>query len=117
GGKEGCLVSHKVDLGVLGATGMVGQQFSSRLSRHPWFDVTWLAASARSEGKAYASAAPWRLAAPMPSAVREVKVDACVPGRGPRVVFSALDAAAADTIEKEFAAAGHIVLSNARSFR
>ena len=108
---------QKVEVGVLGATGMVGQQFISRLARHPWFDVTWLAASERSEGKVYASAAPWRLAAPMPAAVRDVKVDGCVPGRGPKVVFSALDAAAADTIEQEFAAAGHIVLSNARSFR
>ena len=62
-------------------------------------------------------AAPWRLAARMPEAVRDRQVHACVPGKGPKIVFSALDAAAADTIEKEFAAAGHIVLSNARSFR
>ena len=110
-------MSQKLDVGVLGATGMVGQQFISRLSRHPWFKVTWLAASERSEGKPYAAAAPWRLAAPMPEAVRDVTVDGCVPGRGPKVVFSALDAAAADTLETEFAAAGHVVLSNARSFR
>jgi aspartate-semialdehyde dehydrogenase len=96
---------------------MVGQQFVSRLARHPWFEVTWLAASERSEGKSYAGAAPWRLAAPMPDRQRDVKVEACVPGRGPKIVFSALDAAAADTLEGEFAAAGHIVLSNARSFR
>lgn len=96
---------------------MVGQQFVSRLERHPWFRVTWLAASERSEGKKYGDAAPWRLAARMPEACRDLQVDACVPGRGPKVVFSALDAAAADTLEKEFAAAGHIVLSNARSFR
>ena len=44
----------KIEVGVLGATGMVGQQFISRLAKHPWFDVTWLAASERSEGKAYA---------------------------------------------------------------
>jgi len=96
---------------------MVGQQFVSRLARHPWFEVTWLAASERSEGKSYAGAAPWRLATPMPDRQRDVKVEACVPGRGPKIVFSALDAAAADTLEREFAAAGHIVLSNARSFR
>src|SRR5205807_82571 len=102
---------------VLGATGMVGQQFVSRLARHPWFEVTWLAASERSEGKPYASAAPWRLATPMPLACRDFNVEACVPGRGPKVVFSALDASAADHLERAFAAAGHIVLSNARSFR
>ena len=96
---------------------MVGQQFVSRLARHPWFEVTWLAASERSEGKRYAEAAPWRLAARMPEACRDLPVHGCVPGRGPKIVFSALDAAAADTLEKEFAAAGHVVLSNARSFR
>ena len=107
----------KIEVGVLGATGMVGQQFVSRLARHPWFDVTWLAASERSEGKAYADAAPWRLAAPMPRPCGRIDVDACVPGRGPKVVFSALDAKAADELEHAFAAAGHVVLSNARSYR
>jgi len=107
----------KIDVGVLGATGMVGQQFIARLASHPWFSVRWLAASERSEGKAYESAAPWRLATPMPDACRAMTVDGCVPGRGPKVVFSALDAGAADQLEHQFAAAGHIVLSNARSHR
>ena len=102
---------------MLGATGMVGQQFVARLAAHPWFRVAWLAASERSEGKAYADAAPWRLAVPMPDSARGIHLDACAPGRGPRIVFSALDAAAADQLEAEFAAAGHIVLSNARSHR
>jgi aspartate-semialdehyde dehydrogenase len=107
----------KIPVGVLGATGMVGQQFVLRLARHPWFDLTYLAASERSEGKPYSEAAPWRLAAPMPETVRHIGVEACVPGRGPKVMFSALDAAAADRLEAPFAAAGHVVLSNARSFR
>jgi aspartate-semialdehyde dehydrogenase len=107
----------RLDVGVLGATGMVGQQFVARLAAHPWFRVVWLAASERSEGKAYADAASWRLAVPMPDAVGGIPLEACAPGRGPRVVFSALDAAAADQLEAEFAAAGHIVLSNARSHR
>ena len=110
-------MSTKIDVGVLGATGMVGQQFIARLARHPWFSVRWLAASERSEGKAYDAAAPWRLATPMPEAVRGMTVDGCVPGRGPKVVFSALDAAAADQLEHAFAAAGHVVLSNARTHR
>jgi|SRR5579862_7089555 len=109
--------SHRIEVGVLGATGMVGQQFIARLADHPWFDLTWLAASERSQGKSYASAAAWRLAAPMPAKCREMPLHACEPGRGPKVVFSALDAAAADTLEAEFAKAGHIVLSNARSHR
>src|SRR5579863_9776277 len=107
----------RMDVGVLGATGMVGQQFVARLAAHPWFRVVWLAASERSEGKAYQDAAPWRLAQPMPQPVAGLTVDSCTPGKGPRVIFSALDAAAADQLEAEFAAAGHIVLSNARSHR
>ena len=110
-------MSERIEVGVLGATGMVGQQFIARLANHPWFSVSWLAASERSEGKRYAEAAPWRLAVPMPAAVAEMTVNGCVPGRGPKVVFSALDAKAADEIEHEFAAAGHIVLSNARTHR
>ena len=111
------MASQQIEVGVLGATGMVGQQFIARLADHPWFRLASLAASERSEGKTYADAAPWRLASPMPPAVREFRVEACVPGRGPRVVFSALDAKAADALEGEYAAAGHIVLSNARTFR
>ena len=59
-----------IEVGILGATGMVGQQFISRLVDHPWFDLTWLAASERSEGKTYEQAAPWRLATPMPDRIR-----------------------------------------------
>jgi aspartate-semialdehyde dehydrogenase len=107
----------EIEVGVLGATGVVGQQFVSRLARHPWFRLTWLAASERSEGKTYKSVAPWRLATPMPAESADRVVDGCVPGRGPNVVFSGLDASVAGEIEGAFAAAGHIVVSNARNFR
>lgn len=107
----------KIEVGVLGATGMVGQQFISKLADHPWFEVTWLAASERSEGKRYDVAAPWRLPVPPPEAVRAMTVDGCVPGRGPKVVFSALDASVAGETEEAFARAGHIVLSNAKNHR
>lgn len=106
-----------IEVGVLGATGMVGQQFVSRLARHPWFRCTWLAASERSEGKAYKSVAPWKLSTPIPDGAGDRIVDGCVPGRGPRVVFSGLDASVAGDVERAFAAAGHIVISNARNFR
>jgi aspartate-semialdehyde dehydrogenase len=108
---------RQIEVGVLGATGVVGQQFVVRLSRHPWFRPTWLAASERSEGKSYASVAPWRLAAAIPDDAAARTVEGCVPGRGPRVVFSALDASVAGEIERAFAAAGHIVVSNARNYR
>lgn len=108
---------NRIEVGVLGATGVVGQQFVSRLARHPWFSLTWLAASERSEGKTYKTIAPWRLAVPVPDEAAGRIVEACVPGRGPRVVFSGLDAGVAGEIEGAFAAAGHIVVSNARNYR
>lgn len=106
-----------IDVGILGATGMVGQQFIHTLRNHPWFRTAWLAASERSEGKRYADAAPWRLPDPMPDGIADMTVEACVPGRGPKVVFSALDAGVAGEVEEAFARAGHIVLSNARNHR
>ncbi len=108
---------ERIEVGVLGATGMVGQQFVSRLAAHPWFKLTWLAASERSEGKPYKSVAPWRLATPIPATHQDRVVEGCVPGKGPKVVFSGLDASVAGDIEGAFAAAGHIVVSNARNFR
>ena len=98
-------MNRQIEVGILGATGVVGQQFVSRLAGHPWFNVTWLAASERSEGRKYRLAAPWRLAAPMPDAAAAMTVNACVPGKGPRVVFSALDAAAAGELQAETEAA------------
>lgn len=106
-----------VDVGVLGATGVVGQQFASRLAGHPWFRLRWLAASERSEGQAYAAAAPWRLAEPIPNELATLTVEGCRPGRAPKVLFSALDASVAGEIERAFADAGHVVVSNARHFR
>jgi aspartate-semialdehyde dehydrogenase len=108
---------RSIEVGVLGATGVVGQHFVTRLSRHPWFKPVWLAASERSEGKTYAAAAPWRLAAPMPADAAARTVHACVPGNAPTIVFSGLDASVAGEIEGAFAAAGHIVVSNARNYR
>jgi aspartate-semialdehyde dehydrogenase len=111
------VVTAAIDVGVLGATGMVGQQFLRLLDRHPLFRPVWLAASERSEGRLYREAATWRLGGAPPEVTEGRRVEACTPGKGPRLVFSALDAAAAVEIEPAFAAAGHIVVSNARSFR
>ena len=110
-------MSGQIDVGVLGATGTVGQQFVRLLEKHPWFRAAWLAGSERSEGKRYEDAAPWRLSAPMPEAARNAIVQPPTPGKGPSLVFSALDASVATEIEGAFAAAGHIVVSNARNYR
>ena len=109
--------SKRIDVGVLGATGMVGQQFIRQLAAHPWFRPVWLGASERSEGRTYGDAATWRLASQLPDELRDIKVEPCTPGRGPHLMFSALDATAAKDIEPAFAAAGHLVISNARSYR
>lgn len=110
-------MSSRVEVGVLGATGTVGQQFVRLLANHPWFEATWLAGSERSEGKAYADAASWKLSSPMPDAASRRVVQPATPGTGPRLVFSALDASVAGDLERAFAEAGHLVVSNARNHR
>jgi len=106
-----------IEVGILGATGMVGQQFIALLASHPWFKVTWLGASERSAGKAYRDATAWRLAAALPDDVAARGVDAATPGRAPKLVFSGLDSSVAGEIEGAFAQAGHIIVSNSRNYR
>ena len=110
-------MEKRIEVGVLGATGMVGQQFINQLAGHPWFSLTWLGASERSEGKRYSAAAPWRLETPIPDGIAERNVEPCSPGKGPKLVFSALDAGVAGEIEQAFADAGHVVVSNSRNHR
>jgi len=107
---------NRVDVGILGATGMVGQQFIVQLANHPWFRIAWLGASERSEGKRYRDLA-WRLSVPRPAEVDDMLVEAAAPGRAPRLMFSGLDSKVAGDIERAFAAAGHFVVSNARNYR
>jgi len=107
----------RIDVGILGATGMVGQQFIALLANHPWFRIAWLGASQRSEGKAYRDAAAWRLQAPLGDDVARLIVEAAAPGRAPTLVFSGLDSSVAGEIEGAFAQAGHIVVSNSRNYR
>jgi aspartate-semialdehyde dehydrogenase len=110
-------MGKRIEVGVLGATGMVGQQFIHQLAGHPWFELVWLAASERSEGKRYADATPWRLESPIPEGIADRTVEPATPGVGPRLVFSALDAGVAGELERAFADAGHLVVSNARNHR
>ena len=109
-------MSH-IEVGILGATGAVGQQFVALLANHPWFRVTWLGASQRSEGKAYRDASAWRLPTPLPDAVGTLGVDAATPGRAPKLVFSGLDSSVAGEIEGAFAQAGHFIVSNSKNYR
>jgi aspartate-semialdehyde dehydrogenase len=106
-----------ISVGVLGATGAVGQRFIQLLASNPWFRISALAASERSAGKRYAEACVWRLSADCPEEVRDLVVQRCEPGLDCRIVFSALPAGEAGTIEERFASAGYGVFSNASSHR
>src|SRR5271154_3828750 len=113
---------NRIPVGILGATGMVGQEFVNFLRDHPWFDLTWLGASDRSAGKLYQDATTWRLGGETPAYVRDIvvsesKPDAVNQSRPPKLVFSAMDAAVATEIEQAFASAGHTIVSNSRNHR
>ena len=108
-----------INVGVLGATGAVGQRFVEQLVNHPWFNLSTLAASERSAGKPYEKVVKWRLDTPFPDRIARLKV---VPTsaramKDVDLVFSALPAGIATDIEKEFADAGIAVCSNASSHR
>ena len=105
------------EVGVLGGTGMVGQHFIRFLQGHPWFNLTWLGASDRSAGKKLRDATAWRLEGDMPLSAADLVVSESKPGDAPQLVFSAMDASVATEIEREFAQAGHVVVSNSRNHR
>ncbi|MDP6670210.1 MAG: aspartate-semialdehyde dehydrogenase [archaeon] len=109
----------KTKVGILGATGAVGQRFVQLLENHPWFEVTELAASERSAGKSYteAVAGRWKISADIPEYARDMQVKACKPGLDCDLVFGALDSSVAGPIESEFAKEGYFVVSNSRNHR
>src|SRR5436305_10877022 len=110
-------MTRKIPVGILGATGVVGQRFIQMLEHHPWFEVAWLAASDRSEGKIYSEAARWRLKTPIPPAVATMKVSPATPEGSPKIIFAALDSAIAAEMEPRFADARCAVVSNASALR
>ena len=96
---------------------MVGQHFIRFLQGHPWFDLKWLGASDRSAGKMYKEAMVWHSAGVVPDSIKELAVEECKPGNAPTLLFSAMDAGVATEIERAFAEAGHVVVSNSRNHR
>ena len=107
----------KIRVGVLGATGAVGQRFVQMLQGHPWFELSVLCASQRNAGKRYADACNWLLRGDMPPHLRDCVLQEIAPGIDCLLVFSALPSGPARTIEAELAAAGYIVCSNASAYR
>src|ERR1700719_2609280 len=113
----GAVSINRVRVGILGATGMVGQRFVQMLEKHPDFEVTALAASDRSVGKSYGEACTWRLVGDMPAFVKSVVVQPPQPPLDCDVVVSRLPSDVARSSEENFARAGYPVISNASSFR
>ena len=107
----------KFRVGILGATGMVGQRFIQLLVDHPQFEVTAVAASDRSQGKAYGDACTWRVGGEMPQAVRKMPVQPPSPPLDCDLVFSSLPGDIARETEGSFAAAGYPVISNSSAYR
>jgi aspartate-semialdehyde dehydrogenase len=108
---------NKIPVGILGATGVVGQRFVQMLEDHPWFEITWLAASDRSEGRLYADAARWRLKTAIPAAIAGMEIAPASPEGAPKVIFAALDSTIAAELEPRFAEAGCAVITNSSALR
>src|SRR5579884_933423 len=110
-------MQKKIPVGILGATGIVGQRFIQMLEHHPWFEVAWLAASERSENRPYAEAARWRMKTALPERVARMTVAPASPDGAPKVIFAALDSGIAAELEPRFAEAGCAVVSNSSALR
>lgn len=116
---------NKIAVGVLGATGMVGQRYIYLLKDHPWFEVTYVAASPRSAGKSYrdAVASRWLIGSDIPAGVADLMVEDASKVEAAKgkcsFVFSALemDKDAIKALEASYAAAGIPVVSNASANR
>jgi aspartate-semialdehyde dehydrogenase len=110
-------ITNKISVGVLGATGSVGQKFIELLSNHPWFEVAEVAASERSAGNLYKDAVNWILSSSIPERIANLTVKNCVPELDSKIVFSGLDSSVAGGIEEAFANKGYIVVSNSKNHR
>lgn len=112
---------QKIKVGVLGATGSVGQRFMQLLDGHEWFDVVALGASPRSAGKLYSDAVNWKQSVPIPDKMANITVSECFPEspdfKEVKIVFSGLDARFATEVEENFAKRGVAVFSNTKCHR
>ncbi len=108
---------QKISVGVLGATGSVGQMFIKLLSEHPFFELKEVAASERSAGKKYKEAANWILSGGVPQKVANLVVKNVYDSFDSKILFSGLDASIAGEVESELANRGHIIVSNSKNHR
>jgi aspartate-semialdehyde dehydrogenase len=111
------MTGRKIPVSILGATGTVGQKFVRLLADHPWFEIAAVAASSASAGRRYGEVVRWREAIPLPERVAALTVQECAPPLPGPILFSALDAEVAGTIEQTFAREGAYLVTNARNHR
>ena len=84
-------MENKIKVGILGATGSVGQKFIELLKDHPWFEIAELGASERSAGKKYSDATNWIMKSGLSKEVAELEVKECIPNFEAKLIFSGLD--------------------------
>src|SRR5215813_10245178 len=100
----------KLAVGILGATGAVGQRFVQLLAGHPWFEVVEVAASDRSAGTPYREACTWRLAGEPGDGVGNLTVATCDGPFRSKLLFSGLDSSVAGEVEAALSSRGHAVV-------
>ena len=110
-------INKKIPVGILGATGTVGQKFIILLDSHPFFEITELVASSRSAGKSYPEACTWKQERPIPDAIKQMTVKSTEEKLSSEVLFSGLDSSVAGEVEEAYAHSGHLIISNAKNHR
>lgn len=104
-------------MGILGATGTVGQKLITLLADHPWFTVEEVVASEKSAGKPYGSVVAWRETQEIPKKIKQLEIKKVFDSLASKLLFSSLDATVAAAVESHYVERGHIVISNAQSHR
>jgi aspartate-semialdehyde dehydrogenase len=110
-------MTKKIRVGILAATGTIGQRFVELLANHPDFEITALAASSQSAGKTYQEACAWQLSNDPPEHIARMIMRECTPDLECDLIFSALPTDQARVLEPLFAQAGYKVFTNSSSFR
>lgn len=118
GGSSEMHLRRRIPVGILGATGSVGQKLVELIEKHPWFEIVALAASENSQGKQYGEVVQWRQHRPLAKHIAKIEVTGPKPDNFPcQLVFSALDTTVAGPIEEQFRKASKAVISCTRSHR
>ncbi len=107
----------KIPVGVLGATGTVGQKFIILLQGHPYFEIRELVASERSAGRAYSEVVKWKQDVPVPQPFASMQVKGLDDSLDAQILFSGLDSSVAGAAETAYAEKGHFVISNSKNHR